>query len=97
MAHSEVAYKYFLKAFYTRTNKKEYKSQILQYIIRHTNILIMQNIILLAKVDIVNRKKVAVNTPIREVARAYNAINVWLKYNWLLNYIDNKVAMNLGL
>ena len=25
-AHSEAAYKYFLKAFYGRTNKKEYES-----------------------------------------------------------------------
>ncbi len=27
-AHSEAAHKYFLKAFYGRTNKKKYKSQI---------------------------------------------------------------------
>lgn len=41
MAHHETVYKYLLKAFYKRINKKEYESQILQHNIRHTNILAM--------------------------------------------------------
>lgn len=49
-AHNEAAHKYLLKAFYGRTNKKEYESQILKYNIRHTNVITMQNVILMAKV-----------------------------------------------
>ncbi len=40
-AYSEVAYKYLFKAFYGRTNKKEYESQILKHNIRHTNVIAM--------------------------------------------------------
>ncbi len=49
-AHSEVAYKYLLKIFYGRTNKKEYKLQILKHNIRHTNVIAIQDAILMAKV-----------------------------------------------
>ena len=48
-AYSETAYKYFLKAFYNKTNKKEYKLQIRQHNIRHTNIIGMKDIIILEK------------------------------------------------
>ena len=37
--HSEIAHKYFFKAFYGRTNKKKYESQILKHNIRHTNVI----------------------------------------------------------
>ncbi len=50
MAHSEIAFKYLLKAFYRQSNKKEYESQILKHNICHTNIIVMQDAILMAKV-----------------------------------------------
>ena len=56
-AHSEAAHKYLFKAFYGWTNKKKYKSQILQHNIRHTNIITMQDIILIDKVSIRSAKK----------------------------------------
>ena len=40
-AHSKTVYKYFLKAFYRNTNKKEYELQILEYNIRYTNVIAM--------------------------------------------------------
>ncbi len=41
MAYSEAAHKYLLKAFYGRTNKKEYELQILKHNICHTNVIAM--------------------------------------------------------
>ena len=57
MAHSEVAYIYLLKAFNRKTNKKEYKSQILEYNIYHTNVIVIQDFILLVKVPVGSVKK----------------------------------------
>ena len=48
-AYSKVAYKYFLKAFYNKKNKKEYKLQIWQYNMRHTNIIANKDVIILEK------------------------------------------------
>ena len=58
-AHSEAAHKYLLKAFYWRTNKKEYKSQILEHNICHTNVIAIQDVILIAKVIVGSTKKKA--------------------------------------
>ena len=49
-AYSKAAHKYLLKAFYGQTNKKEYESQILEHNIYHTNVIAMQDAILIAKV-----------------------------------------------
>lgn len=57
----------------------------------------MQDSILLAKIESAKRKKVAINMPVAQVAQVCSATNVWLKYHWLLNYLDNKAAINLGL
>ena len=48
-AHSEAAHKYLLKTFYNKTNKKEYKLQIWQCNVRHTNIIVMKDVIILEK------------------------------------------------
>ena len=45
-AHSEAAHKYLLKAFYNRTNKKEYNLQIRQHNVCHTNIITMKDVII---------------------------------------------------
>lgn len=48
--YNETIYKYPLKAFYDRTNKKKYKREILQHYIYYTNIFIIQNAILIVKI-----------------------------------------------
>ncbi len=58
-AYSETIHKYLLKAFYRRTNKKEYKSQILEHNICLTNIIAMQDAILIVKVPVGSAKKKA--------------------------------------
>ncbi len=57
MAHNKAAHKYFFKAFYGQTNKKEYELQILKHNIRHTNVIAMQNTILITKVPVESAKK----------------------------------------
>ena len=99
MAYCEVTHKYLLKALYRRTNKKEYELQILEHNIRHTNVIAMQNAILIAKLIIMSAKKNELNVdmPNTEVTRLCSATNFLLKYNWHLNLIDNKAVINLGL
>lgn len=48
--HSKVVYKYLLKVFYNKTNKKLYDLKIWQYNIRHTYIIAIKDIIVLEKV-----------------------------------------------
>lgn len=56
MANSETAYKLFFKVFYRQTNKKEYKSQILEHNLCYTNIITMHNIIVIANMLAGNNK-----------------------------------------
>ena len=56
--YSKVVYKYLLKVFYRRINKKEYKLQIFEHNIRHINIIAMQNAILIVKVPVGSVKKI---------------------------------------
>ncbi len=55
-AHNKVEYKYFFKAFYNRINRKKYDFQILQYKICHINIIVIKDIIIIAKKDVENKK-----------------------------------------
>lgn len=48
-AYSKAAYKYLLKTFYNKTNKKEYDLQIRQHNICHIKIIAMKNVIIAAK------------------------------------------------
>ncbi len=48
--HSKAAHKYLLKAFYNRTNKKEYDLQIRQHNVRYTNIIVIKDVIISEKV-----------------------------------------------
>ena len=97
--YSETVYKYFLKAFYGRTNKKKYESQILEYNIHHTNLITIQNAILIARVPVgsVKKKELVVDTPNVVMTRVCNATNVLLKYNWHLDPMDNETAVDLRL
>lgn len=49
-ANGEAAHKYLLMAFYRRTSKKKYESQILIHNICYINVIAMQDAILMAKV-----------------------------------------------
>ena len=95
MAHSEEAHLYFLKGFYKRINKKEYKSQILEHNICHTNIIAMQDVILIAKVAVrsTKKKELVVDTPDAKITRVCSATNIMLKYNWHPDLMDNKAAV----
>ena len=57
MVYSKIAYKYLFKVFYTKKNKKKYKSQILEHNIRYTNIIAMQNTIFIVKILVRSAKK----------------------------------------
>ncbi len=96
--HSEAAHKYLPKTFYGRTNKKEYESQILKYNIRHTNIIAIQDAMLIAKVldGSAKRKQLVVDTPNIEVTGVCNVTNVLLKYNWHLNPTDDEAVVDLA-
>lgn len=69
MAYNKVTYKYFLKAFYGKINKKKYKAQILKYNIHHTNVIAIQNALLIAKVPItsIKKKEFDVDIPYAEI------------------------------
>lgn len=57
MAYSEAAYKYFYKAFYGKINKKKNELQIINYNIRYTNVIALQDTIIIAKILVKNAKK----------------------------------------
>lgn len=57
-----MVYKYLLKVFYNRTNKKMYKLQIWQYNVQHTNITEMKNVIIIKKTKEKKRLKGPANT-----------------------------------
>ncbi len=82
-AHSKGAHKYLLKAFYNRTNKKEYDSQIRQHNVRHTNIIVMKDVIIAEKVgeDEMLSESIADTTTPAEVARVSSPVDVIGRYN----------------
>ena len=49
-AYNKAAHKYFLEAFYNRSNKKEYKLQIWQHNVGHINIITIKDVIILEKI-----------------------------------------------
>lgn len=63
--YSKVIYKYLLKVFYNKINKKEHNSQIWQYNIYHINIIVIENVFILKKVK---RKKKLLESIIDKIA-----------------------------
>ena len=95
MVYNKALHKYFLKAFYRKTSKKEYKSQILKHNICHTNVIaILINKILVGSTK---KKELVVNTPDTKVTQVCSATNILLKYNWHLDPMDNETVVHLGL
>lgn len=83
MTYSKIVHKYLLKAFYRQTNKKEYKSQILEYNIYYTNVIVIEDVILIAKIPIESTKKkeIVIDMLNTVVMQVYSIINMLLKYN----------------
>ena len=82
-AHSEAAYKYLLKAFYNRTNKKEYDAQIWQHNISYTNVIAIKDVIISKKALKKERQLVMRNVDkitLAEVGRTSSRINFDSKY-----------------
>ena len=79
MAYIEEAYKYLLKAFYERTNKKKSESQILKHNICHINVIAIQDAILIAKVRVrsIKKKELVVDTPDAKVTWVCSGTNVF--------------------
>ena len=73
--------------------------QILEHNIRHTNVIAIQDVILIAKILVgsAKKKKLIIDMPNMEVTQKCNATNVLLKYNWYLNPTDDEVVVNLEL
>ena len=94
-----MAYKYFLKAFYNKTNKKEYDLQIRQHNVCHTNIIAIKDVIIKEK----GRKKeglsedIADTTAPAEVARAASPVDLAGKYILAMSNANMNAAKELGL
>lgn len=79
--HSEAAYKYLLKAFYKRTNQKEYDAQIRQHNVRHTNIIAMKDVIISEKAGEKEGQSVVGNAiKLAKVAKMSSPIDLDGKY-----------------
>ena len=82
---SKTAYKYLLKTFYNKTNKKEYDSQIRQHNVHYTNIMTIKDVIAMAKRDGENKKLLAMEnvdkTAMAEVAKVLSAIDLGNKHS----------------
>ena len=99
-AHSKAAHKYFLKAFYNRTNKKEYNAQIWQHNICHINVIVMKDVIILKKalekegqLVVRNANKIALT----EFGRTLSSIDLDSKYIRAISNVDIDAPRNLGL
>ena len=75
--YSKAAYKYLLKAFYNKMNKKEYHLQIWQHNVYHTNIIAMKDVISeeKAKKKEGQSEGIANTTAPAEVAEALSPVN----------------------
>ena len=99
-AHSKAAHKYLLKAFYNKTNKKEYDAQIWQHNVRHTNVIAMKDVIILKKalkkegqLVVRNANKIA----LAEFGRTLSPMDLDGKYMWAISNVDIDAARDLGL
>ncbi len=97
ITYSKAANKYLLKAFYNKTNKKEYHLQIQPRNVCHTNIIAMKDMILVAErgeelLAMENVDKIA----IAEVTKVLSTINRKSKYSWVISNTDMDTIEDLG-
>lgn len=92
-------HKYNLKTFYNRINKKRYKSQIWQYNIYHTSIIIIKNVITLQKAREEEKlSEDSVNTIVSaKVTQELSLIYIVQKYKSAIGNADIDVTKELGL
>ena len=100
ITHSKAAHKYLLNAFYNRTNKKEYNTQIRQHNVHHTNVIAMKDVIISKKalekegqLVVRNADKIA----LAEVGRTSSPMGLDGKYMWAISNVDIDAARDLGL
>ncbi len=100
-AHSKGVHKYLLKAFYNRTNKKEYDSQIRQHNVCHINIIAMKDMIVVAEKGGENKELLAIEnvdkTAMAEVAKVSSAIDLRSKHIWAISNADMDEVRDVGL
>lgn len=100
-AYSKLAYKYFLKTFYNKINKKRYNSQIWQHNTWHTNIMVIKNDIILMEKGRNNKRPLAIKdinkTAIAEIAKVSSAINLEGKHKWAISNSNIDAAKDLRL
>lgn len=77
--YNKIVHKYIYKAFYRKTNKEEYKSQILKYNICYINIIDIQNAILIVKLLEILKKELVVNLFDAKIMWICKTMNVLLK------------------
>ena len=98
--HTTAAYKYFFKAFYNRTNKKEYDTEIWQYNLRQRNVIVMKDIIIPTKALKKDRQLVMKNAnkiTLAEFGRTSSPMDLDGKYMWVINNVDIDAIKDLGL
>ena len=75
--------------------------QIRQYNVRHTDIIVIKDVIAVAEKGRENKKLLAMEntnkTAIAKVAKVLSAINFGNKHSWAINNADIDVAKNLRL
>ena len=99
-AHSKAAHKYLLKAFYNRTNKKEYDAQIWQHNVRHTNVIAMKDVIISKKALEKERQLVVKNADkiaLAKVGKTLSPMDFDGKYMWAISNVDIDATRDLGL
>lgn len=94
-------YKYLFKAFYNRTNKKEYNLQIRLHNVRYTNIIIMKDLIVVTEKSGENKELLAMENANKiemvEVVKVLSIIDLESKYSWAISNADMHAAGDLGL
>lgn len=97
--YNKAVYKYLLKAFYNRINRKEYELHIWLYNMWHINIIAMKDIILLKKIGKKREllKDIADISVSVKVAQAISLIDLVLKYKWIINNADLDLSKELVL
>lgn len=100
-AYKRAAHKYLLKVFYNKTKKKEYNSKIWQHNICNIIIIVIEDIIIVAKKYRENERLLTIKNITKivmsEVAKVLSANDLGSKYNWVISNIDIDIVRDLRL
>ena len=94
IAYSKAMHKYLLKAFSNKTSKKEYKLQIWQHNVHHTNIIAIKDVIILDQVREKEKlsEKTAETPELAKVAQKSSSVDLALRYKWAIRNADVDIA-----